>query len=410
MRRSKLSLLSLTAATLALGAAACSDPIAAPRDLSPSIPSAALGSQPIPLGATSNPLASNASVSYCGHADGVFNPSFGGTTFVGGCVAASDLTASLAAYNPGWGAPLGTSSWIGSSPTANQYTVVPGTYDFRTTFTLPAGATSPLLNLSTLADNVAQVYLNGHLVGANTPIQDCPAGGPCNWETSSRLDMFDNTAADFNVGGTNTIDIFLINTMVGQGPPGSPAPPNWNTHSCADGPQPFGTGPNGVLVPTPQSLATGWDPATCLNPAGLDFTGTVSFNPAPPPHAVALFVIGDVEAHNIGANVNFWGAQWWKNNTMSGVVSPGVASFKGYATTSDNVCGGTWQSLPGNSSNPPDAIPADVAIIVTSKVIKNGPNISGDIKQIVMVHQDGGYGPNPGHAGNGPVISIVCTR
>ena len=30
------------------------------------------------------------------------------------------------------------------------------------------------------------------------------------------------------------------------------------------------------------------------------------------------------------------------------------------------------------------------------------------IKQIVVVHQDGGYGPNPGHAGNGRVTSIVC--
>jgi hypothetical protein len=131
--------------------------------------------------------------------------------------------------------------------------------------------------------------------------------------------------------------------------------------------------------------------------------------PKPPPRPVALFVIGDVEAHAIGDNVNFWGAQWWKNNDMSGFVSNGVASFKGYATSSDNVCGGTWVSLPGNSSNPPDEIGADVAIIVTSTVLKVGPNISGNIKQIVIVHQDGGYGPNPGHAGNGPVTSILCT-
>ena len=32
-----------------------------------------------------------------------------------------------------------------------------------------------------------------------------------------------------------------------------------------------------------------------------------------------------------------------------------------------------------------------------------------DIKQIVIVHQDGGYGPNPGHRGNGPVTSVFCT-
>lgn len=68
-----------------------------------------------------------------------------------------------------------------------------------------------------------------------------------------------------------------------------------------------------------------------------------------------------------------------------------------------------WQSRPGNSSNPPAAIPNPVAIIVTSKVIKDGPNISGDIVQILLVQHDGKYGPNPGHRGNGKVISIVCS-
>jgi len=41
-------------------------------------------------------------------------------------------------------------------------------------------------------------------------------------------------------------------------------------------------------------------------------------------------------------------------------------------------------------------------------VQKSGSTISGNIKEIVMVHQDGGYGPNPGHAGNGAVFSVVC--
>ena len=473
MHHRRLSLASLTVAGLALSAAACSDPVSAPRELSrtgpsPIGPSFTVGPiQPVPAGSTIIPLASNSSVQYCGEADGVFNPT-PATTFTGGCVPAFDLTASLAAYNPGWDTPFGGTSWIGSNAIANQYTVIPGSYHFRMTFTLPAGATHPLLNLSSLADNAAVVYLNGHLVGGNSPIQDCPGSGQCNWLLAYRATMFDNTASDFNTGSaggtgqtddswkkehgddgdhgackadddkdhysadprrddsdksdkdhedddesncapspsvaTNTIDIFLIDTRIGQGPPGSPPPPAFNSHQCSDGPQPVGK--NGV--PTPQSFATGWNQTACLNPAGLDFTGTVSFTPGAPPHPVALFVIGDAEAHNIGSSVNFWGSQWWKNNKMSGVVSSGVASFKGYATMSDNACGGTWQSLPGNSSNPPDMIASDVAIIVTSQVIKSGSNISGDIKQIVMVHQDGGYGPNPGHAGNGRVTSIVC--
>jgi len=125
-----------------------------------------------------------------------------------------------------------------------------------------------------------------------------------------------------------------------------------------------------------------------------------------------VFVIGDVEPHAVGNVVNFWGAQWWKNNIMSGLTTPGAsrASFKGFATRAEILCGGFWESLPGNSSSPPATLAADIAVIVTSTVIKNGPNLSGDIKEVVLVHQDGGYGPNPGHAGNGVVTSIACTN
>jgi hypothetical protein len=123
---------------------------------------------------------------------------------------------------------------------------------------------------------------------------------------------------------------------------------------------------------------------------------------------IAVFVIGDNQANDVGATVNFWGAQWWKNNQMSDTVSNGVASFKGYATTARNICGGTWESRPGNSYDPPSAIDADIAVVVTSTVVKDGAVIHGSIKRIVMVHHDGGYGPNPGHPGNGVVTSIVC--
>jgi hypothetical protein len=131
-------------------------------------------------------------------------------------------------------------------------------------------------------------------------------------------------------------------------------------------------------------------------------------NNVTPPTIVAQFVIGDVEPHGAGDIVNFWGSQWWKNNQMSGFVANGVAGFKGYATNSDNVCGGTWVSSPGNSSDPPATIPSVISIIVTDTVVKNGDDISGTIKQIITVAQDGGYGPNPGHDGNGPVVSVLC--
>ena len=152
-----------------------------------------------------------------------------------------------------------------------------------------------------------------------------------------------------------------------------------------------------------------------LRTAAVTLTGTaVDFCPlnTPPPvlPLLAVFVIGDVQPHAVGDDVNFWGAQWWKNNIMSGFVGPGAsrASFKGFATSAELRCGGSWQSRPGNSSNPPATIATDIAVVVTSTVVKSGRDISGDIKQIVVVHQDGGYGPNPGHRGNGQVTSIVC--
>lgn len=163
-------------------------------------------------------------------------------------------------------------------------------------------------------------------------------------------------------------------------------------------------------------------PAACAGYTGPDtiiytaeggdnsLTVQARLRPADVGVAVPLFVIGDVEPHAIGDVVNFWGAQWWNNNFMSGFVSKGVASFKGYANKAEDFCGGRWESRPGNSSNPPATIPDEVAIIVTDTVLKVGPSISGTIKQILLVRHDGAYGPNPGHRGSGPVTKIICTQ
>jgi hypothetical protein len=384
----------VSSAGLALFLSACADSTA-PNPAVNSSPSAVVVPVLPPIPGTSTGrvnLASDLTTQYCG-----FNSTLSpiASTSFGTCGLPVDLTGALALYNPGWPVAMTGSSWIGpvlvdgsnsvGSGTANEYKPDIGTYNYITTFNVPAGASNPMLNLSVRSDNAVIVYLNGVKIGQN-PITDCDrSAGPCNWDVSLLI-----TDASAFVAGTNTLrfDVVDVPTDFGFNPPTTCKLPPDNAVGH-------------YVIP--------YDFGHCPNPTGLDFVGTVSFAPAPPPHPVALFVIGDVEAHDINNVVNFWGAQWWKNNMMSGTVSNGVASFKGYATTSDNVCGGTWQSLPGNSSNPPATIPADVAIIVTSKVIKNGPNISGDIKQIVMVHQDGGYGPNPGHDGNGPVTSIVCT-
>lgn len=174
-------------------------------------------------------------------------------------------------------------------------------------------------------------------------------------------------------------------------------------------------------------VVTGVVPDTCLK---LDNTATASYHDYDDGtrHTVsssasititsdtcrpAVFVIGDNEPHDVGNFVNFWGAQWWQNNFMTGAVSDGVASFKGYASNADIGCSPgsrwVWDTRPGNSSNPPATIPTDVMVIVTDTVQKDGPNIKGSIKQILLVRSDGTYASNPGHRGDGQVVGVVCT-
>jgi hypothetical protein len=118
-------------------------------------------------------------------------------------------------------------------------------------------------------------------------------------------------------------------------------------------------------------------------------------------------------------DVNFWGAQWWKNNCMSDFTDNGYPSFKGYATNvilDQTPNCGRWQARPGNSGHPPATLPRYVSVIVTDNVVKDGPNIGGDILQIVTVDRfatvtgvpQDRYSGNPGHAGSGEIISIDC--
>ena len=184
-----------------------------------------------------------------------------------------------------------------------------------------------------------------------------------------------------------------------------------------------------IVTPPAGVVPTGLDcildagtntPTDCVEPDGGVAEGIVfanffhgtqaTFSFAPAQGGLPLFVIGDVELHSIGTNVNFWGSQWWKNNFMSGPVSNGIAgSFKGYATEG-GTCGQNWTSRVGNSPPPPATIGEYVGIIVTTTIQKNGPNITGDILQILTVKVDPGYGPNPGHWGTGNVVSVQCTR
>jgi hypothetical protein len=119
------------------------------------------------------------------------------------------------------------------------------------------------------------------------------------------------------------------------------------------------------------------------------------------------FVVGDNNSSN-GTAVTYWGAQWAKQNSLSG--GGANASFKGFTQTEGTPsCGTGWHSDPGNSSGPPAGpLPAYMGVIVSSSIGKNGSDISGDTAHIVVVKTDPGYAPNPGHAGTGTVIAQAC--
>jgi uncharacterized repeat protein (TIGR01451 family) len=119
------------------------------------------------------------------------------------------------------------------------------------------------------------------------------------------------------------------------------------------------------------------------------------------------FVIGDNNAA-VGTSVTFWGAEWWKLNTLTGGAAP--ASFKGFAKSPPTAtCGTDWTTSPGNSAPPPlGPLPSFMGVIVASSISQSGSTISGNTVHMVIVQTNPGYAPNPGHAGTGTVVAQIC--
>jgi hypothetical protein len=120
------------------------------------------------------------------------------------------------------------------------------------------------------------------------------------------------------------------------------------------------------------------------------------------------FVIGDANA-TLGASVTFWGAQWSKLNTLTGGSAP--ASFKGFADSAGAppTCGESWSTRPGNSSKPPQGpLPSLIEVSVAGYIGKAGSTVTGETDEVALVETEPGYAPNPGHAGTGTVLAILC--
>jgi hypothetical protein len=49
-----------------------------------------------------------------------------------------------------------------------------------------------------------------------------------------------------------------------------------------------------------------------------------------------------------------------------------------------------------------------MGVLVSTKVLKVGSTVSGDVWSIVVVKTNPGYDGNPGHAGTGKVVAVFC--
>ena len=102
-----------------------------------------------------------------------------------------------------YGATIGTSTWVGPSYNSGVLSAPPGTYFFRTQFSLPADAKTVRLTGALHADNQAIVRLNGTQVFAHPLVL-------LYGNFQSPEDAFD-ASTPFVVGGVNTVAFDLVN-------------------------------------------------------------------------------------------------------------------------------------------------------------------------------------------------------
>jgi hypothetical protein len=110
--------------------------------------------------------------------------------------------------------------------------------------------------------------------------------------------------------------------------------------------------------------------------------------------ADGIFVVGDRSA--TGA-VTFWSPSWWLLNSLSGGRAP--ASFKGFATAGP----GGWVAQPGLGHAPASA-PAWMAVLVASRIEKEGSSIMLTASPLIVVHVDA-YDPHL--IGRGTVVAAI---
>ena len=170
------------------------------------------------------------------------------------------------------------------------------------------------------------------------------------------------------------------------------------------------TDANGQTPYSYSSAVAGTDTwrASVTNIAGTITSNTVTVTWVLFAPGGGAFVISDLKDVQ-GAPAYWWGAQWWKKDPLSTGLAP--AAFKGFEKSNlTPSCGQTWTTRPGNSPPPPRTVAAniDMLVIVSSRITKKGPVISGDIVHIIVVRTNAGYAGNPGHPGTGVILRTIC--
>lgn len=246
---------SLVVTSLAIALTACGEVATAPMDQAFTAPS-----MNVSPNLNNFEIRSGSTTGYCGSAAGVFLPT--SATVFGAGGSTNDLTAALLVYNPGWpSSPILGAAWIGPYAGSNDYgEALPGSYCFQEQFTVPSGASAGTLTMSVRADNYAQVYLNGTLVGEHAVKEGY---SNVNWTQ----DLLVVTPVNVAIG-LNTVKVVLVNIPIGVGN-------NYTTDNCVDGPQADSKYAFSAAAPA-------WSVSDCMNPTAVIYTGSVNYTPAPP--------------------------------------------------------------------------------------------------------------------------------
>ena len=177
---------------------------------------------------------------------------------------------------------------------------------------------------------------NGATTTSAATVADAPISATCGTAAVS-LQSFNGTVANLSDANTGAPTTDFTATI------------DWGDGSPTSTGTVTGSGGSYSIAGSHSYSSTGYYNVTT---AVTDDGGSFSMTPACQVLVYAFapgrgaFVIGDQNSAN-GAAVTFWGAQWWKQNTLSGGSAP--ASFKGYALNPAlPSCSSGWSTDPGN--------------------------------------------------------------